>query len=249
MKMLGYSERGILNALLYEIRYAGNGDTLLAQLISRAAFPFTDDKPPSGATTILVEQSFSDFGDADAVILIKSNAGNCAIFVEAKVKGYGGLPKAFEKFGNGVKAGYMPRGFSSNIFTQIYHKQQIVKHGIEKLQQGVDFPNWSFTKKRQERRNTKRKIGKNKVVREATGKIKESCDSTFYLMLIPDADHRVEEFFNGTLRDAHLPDVPNWDCSRYGYLTWRQVEAFCEKNKLNDTLAVFGHNRGQIYAI
>ena len=86
MNVYGYSERGVLNSLLYEILYSNNGDALLSQLITRASFPLTDNKPSLGAATVSVEQSLSQFGDADAIILMSSNTANCVIFVEAKVQ-------------------------------------------------------------------------------------------------------------------------------------------------------------------
>ena len=125
MNVYGYSERGILNSLLYEIQCANNGDALLSRLIAKASFPFTDNKPSSGAATVLVEQSFSQFGDADAIILISSNTVNCTIFVEAKVLSQSRdwqFSAQFSKFEAGLKS----KVDSSNIFTQIYHKQRLV---------------------------------------------------------------------------------------------------------------------------
>ena len=142
MKILGYSERGILNSLLYEIRYADNGDALLDRLIDKATFPFTD-KPPLGRATVLVEQSLSDFGDADTIILIESDAKKCAIFVEAKVQAGAKewlLSEQFERFENGLSS----KVDSSNIFTQIYHKQVFMKYSIDELKCGVKFPPCSF---------------------------------------------------------------------------------------------------------
>ena len=71
MKILGYSERGIINALFYEIRYSKQPETLLGELISKIKFPFLDDFSLSVVNSeIFIEQSFSDFGDSDVLILI-----------------------------------------------------------------------------------------------------------------------------------------------------------------------------------
>ena len=248
MKICGYSERGVLNSLLYEIHYADNGDKLLAQLVDKATFPFTENKPPSGKATVFVEQSLSDFGDSDAVILIQSCNTNRVIFVEAKVKTCGpkdwSLTEQFSKFRDGLKSGSKPKGFSSNLFTQIYYKQRFMKADMTKLETGVSFPEWSSKEIR--------KIGTNPVVKDAAKQIKNPCDATFYdatfyLMLIPDNDERVKEFFHETLQKAKLPEVPGWDTSHFGYLTWATVKSFCEQKCLKNTLDAFKYNDGQIY--
>ena len=249
MEILGYSERGILNSLLYEIRYAKNGDELLNQLIDKMKFPLTDDKPLRGNAIVLVEQSLSDFGDADAVVLIQSDANKkCAIFIEAKVGAKWSIEDRFDGFKKGVKSDFVQRGFSSNIFTQLYHKQQVAKpkHSMAKLKAGICFPKWSFTKKSQDK-DKKRTIGGNPVVLEAAEKIKHYCDTVFYLLLVPEDDSSVDKFFNDTLREVCLPEVPEWDASHFGYLTWGTVEKFCEQYKLNDTLDTFTYNGEQIY--
>ncbi len=244
MKLCGYSERGILNSLLYEIRYADKADALLGQLIDEAVFPFAEKKPPSGKATFLIEQSLSGFGNADAIILLTSNGKKCTIFVEAKVQASLSkdwcLSDQFSKFKKGLK---LPKtsGHISDLFTQLYHKQRFMGHSIEELKQRIDFPEWSTKRKR------KRKIGDNSVVLCAAEKIKQHDAEVFYLSLVPDVDERVDEFFNQTLRNACLPKVPEWDTSHYGYLTWARVESFCEQNDLNNTLAVFKYNGAQIY--
>ena len=243
MNVYGYSERGILNALLYEILYANNdGDALLSRLIAKASFPLTDNNPSSGNATVLVEQSLSQFGDADAIILISSNTVNCTIFVEAKVLSQSRdwqFSAQFSKFEAGLKS----EVDSSNIFTQIYHKQRLVSalknSGINALQQGIKFPEWST--------KPKRKIGKNPVVLRAAKCIQQHADNVFYLALVPDNDERVATFFNNTLRKAQFPTVPEWNVSHYGYLTWAKVKSFCEQNQLAATLDVFAYNNGQIF--
>jgi hypothetical protein len=39
MKVIGYSERGVLNSLLYEIAYSAQPEELLAGLLATAHFP------------------------------------------------------------------------------------------------------------------------------------------------------------------------------------------------------------------
>lgn len=235
MKLLGYSERGILNALLYEIYYHAGGDDLLRELLAKAGLANITD------CSILMEHSLSDFGDPDAVILGKSGAEECAIFVEAKVLAQTkdwSLDKEFNKFKKRLDENSLDiekKVSSSNIFTQLYHKQKFMKHDILELETGIDFPKWST--------NQNRKIGKNCVVRKITTAIKKH-KKAFYLMLLPDNDARLNEFFKGNLT---LPAIHGWDISDFHYLTWQKVENFCKTNKLTNTLAVFEHNGAQIY--
>lgn len=87
IKVTGYSERGALNALLYEIAYSKRACALLEQFLSLAHFP-RNKKIGSDFTKveILIEQSLSDFGDADAILLLNSGDGKTAVFLEAKIK-------------------------------------------------------------------------------------------------------------------------------------------------------------------
>ena len=255
MKVYGYSERGILNSLLYEILYADNGAALFNRLIAETKFPLTCARPASGAATILVEQSFSrrgGFGDSDAIFLISSDALNYTIFVEAKVLTQARdwkLSDEFDKFEVGVKRkSQTDKSFSSNIFTQLYHKQRLVsalsREGIDVLKQGIEFPSWSF---KSDSQNRLRKIGQNPVVLRAADRIQQYNDNVFYLALVPDTDIRVTDFFANRLRNVQLPTVPEWDPSFYGYLTWARVKSFCEQNHLAATLEVFAYNDGQIF--
>ena len=254
-EVYGYSERGILNSLLYEILYADNGAALFDRLIAEAKFPLTGHRPSSGAATIFVEQTFArrgGFGDSDAIFLISSEALNYAIFVEAKVLAQARdwrLPDEFDRFEAGVKRkSQTDKSFSSNIFTQLYHKQGLVsalsREGIDVLKQGIEFPTWSFNS---DSRSRLRKIGQNPVVLRAVDCIQQYNDNVFYLTLIPDTNLRAANFFDRKLRDVQLKTVPEWDPSHYGYLTWATVKSFCAQNHLEATLDVFAYNVGQIF--
>ena len=244
MNLYGYSERGIVNALFYDIRYAANADALLLQLLEQAVFPLTGSSPPLGTVTVLIEQSFSQFGDADAVILVSSPHGNAAVFVEAKVKHAQSsdwcLSNEFAKFEGGLRG----KVNSSNLFTQLYHKQRMVsclkRHGIGELQQGIEFPSWST--------RPIRKIGNNHVVLSAVEYIRQHSENVFFLMLIPEKEERAASFFTDTLQSAGLSTAPAWDPSSYGYLTWATVQEFCKEQKLATALDAFHYNEGQIFS-
>ena len=241
MKIYGYSERGMLNALLYEIGHAKNSNELFGLLLAEAIFPLTDNAPLSGSASLLIEQSFYQFGDADTVALIESPASKSTIFIEAKVKtSQSSNWRLSTEFGE-FKKGTEKTVSSSNLFTQIYHKQQMMSAlksgGIDLLREGVPFPEWSS--------RDIRKIGENEVVLCAVKRIQQHAQNDFYLMLIPDTSENAEQFFSETLRENS--DFLQSDITRWGYLTWEKVHAFCKKHRLKDSLEVFDYNKGQIF--
>ncbi len=69
---------------------------------------------------IVIEPSFSDFGDADAVILVNNQGVKQVIFIEAKVKTYQkhywSILDEFEEFKSGIKANKVN---SSNLFVRL----------------------------------------------------------------------------------------------------------------------------------
>jgi hypothetical protein len=161
-ELLGYSERGIINSLFYELSYKDRDGNLLGQLLDEVYFPDWKGSFKVSEVTILIEQSFSDFGDADVVLLIKNGNHKQRIFIEAKVRTYEKrewkIDKEFENF----KAGIEPKKLSSsNLFTQLYHKHRladgIAEMGVDDVaSKGLLFPACST--------KSTRKLGKNKIV-------------------------------------------------------------------------------------
>ncbi len=246
MKVRGYSERGAVNGLLYEIRYRDDGAQLLGQLLSLVRFPF--GQPHGFAVrdaTVLVEQSLSDFGDADAVMLLECKEDRQTVFLEAKVKpaqqAEWRIDEEFGKFEQGlVGKATLP---SSNLFTQLYHKMRFadcLRDGSLKALGAVLFPACSSKERRC--------IGHNPVVLRAVQDIKEHLDQLFFVALLPDSDDDVLEFFK-TLTGKRLEErLPGWGLERVGFLSWESVVTFCTVNRLGDTLDVLGYNAEQIFA-
>ena len=165
MEIIGYSERGLINSLFYEIKYSKNSLKLFNEFMSLISFPYLNNIDfLIKDITIFIEQSFSDFGDADAVFLIDNNGRKQSIFIEAKVKTFHRLSwsieKEFKNFDEGIK---QDKVSSSNLFTQLYHKLRLIRAlkngGILSLLKGISFPQCSS-------RNI-RKIGNNRVVLRA----------------------------------------------------------------------------------
>src|SRR3990172_2974404 len=87
MRVTGYSERGAVNALFYDLVHSGEPLHLLGQLLGLAGFS-VPEQLGTGLTDahVLIEQSLSDFGDADAILLLDAGTSKAAVFLEAKVK-------------------------------------------------------------------------------------------------------------------------------------------------------------------
>jgi hypothetical protein len=69
MRVIGYSERGAINALFYEIAYSNRPTELLKEFLALAKFSTTESIGASLTDArVLMEQSLSDFGDGDAVV-------------------------------------------------------------------------------------------------------------------------------------------------------------------------------------
>jgi hypothetical protein len=243
MEILGYSERGIINSLFYEMKFSQNNLRLLNDFLSLISLPYrTVDFRVSDAK-ILIEQSFSDFGDADVVLLVNNRGGKQAIFIEAKFKT--NIRNEFENFKSGIRESEPPRGFSSNLFVQLYFKTRLIKalksrsfeDAKKQLQEeGLQFPECLSKKDRKTNsRRRPRKIGKNKVVEDAIRQLKGYCKDALFIALVPDDISRLKDFYQNTLRDRspkELKELQEWDIRNWGYLSWTQVEEFCERYNL-----------------
>ena len=243
MEVLGYSETGIIGSLFYEMRERKTPE-LVAELLSLVSFPCRDVTFDVRSAKVFIDQSFSDFGTADALLLVENGGIKQAIFIEAKVKTDGkalwSVVKEFDAFRKGVEEVEVS---SSNLFTQLYHKVRLVKAlqagGIKKLDSGVCFPEASS--------KIKRKIGRNKVVRKAACQLLSYAGDALFVALLPEDTKNLKTFFQDTLKSYQLESFQEWDTRGWGYLTWRQVEDFCWKCSLRHTLRVFEFNEGQIY--
>jgi hypothetical protein len=129
MQLLGYSERGFINAFFYGVFHHANPSEIIREFLKLAHWPLLDTRPPiiEAATVdiIMIEQSFSDFGDADVLILVSTPQEKVAFFCEAKRGKRWTLKKEWEQF----KARFQNdlSGGESNLFRQLYFKQRMVQ--------------------------------------------------------------------------------------------------------------------------
>jgi hypothetical protein len=247
MDVIGYSERGALSSLLYEISYSPDSQQLLGALMSRVTFPCTQRRPPITDATVLLEQSFSEFGDADAVVIYAD--APCTVFIEAKVKtwsrGRWSISKEHDSFvtqlGGRVK--------SSNLFSQLFLRHALARElgQLDRVpNDGVDFPEveatvppWSL--------HRPRRLGSNRVVARAADSVIGHLDDIFFLAIVPDEAKSLENFYQNEMTAGRRRLPPDWNVPNLGFLTWEQVEEFCHDHGLSKTLAVLKFNEGQVY--
>lgn len=256
MEILGYSERGVINSLFYEMKFSRNSLHLLNNFLSLFSFPYRRVNFQISDAKILIEQSFSDFGDADVVLLVNNRENKQVIFIETKVKTFQkswSIRKEFEKFREGITEQEPPKGFSSNLFVQLYFKTQLIKalksDGLQ-LKEGVRFPECLLKKnKKTHKRTTRRKIGENEVVLKSVNHLESYCKDAFFIALVPDDTSNLKNFYQNILKGCRPKYFQEWDIRNWGYLSWAQVEEFCRKykNELDETLNTFDFNKGQIY--
>lgn len=236
LKLCGYSERGMINALCYEMCYSPDSLRLVREFLNLFTFPFSKpDFEGVESATFVVEQSFSDFGDLDLLILLNGSKKQ-AVLLEAKVKtsqtndwsivpqwaAFCDLPKATAQ--------------TSNLFMQLYRKMRLIEK-IRSDSEAVE-PN---------DRMPRASLGQNLVVASAVEQLKPYCSQTWFVALVPENKDRAQQFFE---RELPKPiDAPGWDHRTMGFVTWEEVEEHMLERPEDwpHTLQNFERNKGQIY--
>ena len=251
MDIKGYSERGMINSLFYEMKCREDGNELLDEFIALIKFPKYFQGFKITGASVYIEPSFSDFGQADAVILFDNLYKRQFLFIEAKVKTESkkawSIEDEFKGFFEGIKEyNYlMEKGavHYSNLFTQLYYKLRMVKaierNGLAGIKRGVNFHECF--------RKEIKKIGSNKIVLKAVEDLLNYMDESFFVLLVPDTEKNLGDFFRDIKFNLGSSELVEWDISHWGYLTWEAVEKFCEQHQMTNTLGNFEFNRGQIY--
>jgi hypothetical protein len=230
MAIYGYSERGIINSLLFAI---GNDDTRMYDFISLIEIPNLFENGTPRSYDILLEQSFSRFGDADLVIIIKYDKPhkNKVLFIEGKVKTYQkrhwNVQKQYDEFNALDK----PKKNTSNLFFQLHLKKLLIDNADKIYSNEIVDEIWY---------GTKRDIGKNPIVKKALGMVKD-CEA-HYVGLIPSTQNEINDFIQNTAKLNHH-SIAN----QMHFLSWHTVKAFCLKKNLKNVLAIFDYNEQQIF--
>lgn len=236
IEVYGYSERGIFNSIVFYLRENPEKMKLFLTVLG------IDDTLRDSEDiiyTLLNEQSFSDFGDSDLVIIAenKQQSTKTVAFVEGKVKtsqGNFSLNQNFEKLKNKEKF----EGFSSNIFVQLYYKHLLVEvlktDKIDTKALNID----DIFKKKERGSNNKleRSKGNNPIVLKAMDLIK--CAYNYYFIAImPDTTG-----FHEKLSQLHF--IPREKVNSFKCVKWEDIE----KEFIDSVVSSnFNYNKGQIY--
>jgi len=182
--------------------------------------------------TVLVDQSFSDFGDADVVVLLDTAKTKRCLFIEAKVRRQQTwtLRGELARFEAARHSGH---ALFSNLFVQLYAKQRLVEGLVANsdLEVGIPLGLGAFTRPR--------KIGKNEVVTRAVAMIRDYIHDATFVALVPSAtDFEIvlEQFASNN----------SVSCPRWRALTWEEVRTVCADSSCARISAAFEFNRGQI---
>ncbi|MFO0825321.1 MAG: hypothetical protein U0792_19745 [Gemmataceae bacterium] len=250
MQLLSYSERGFINAFFYGVFHQPNPSEIIREFLKLAHWPLLDARPSMIETatvdTILIEQSFSDFGDADVLILVSTAQEKVAVFCEAK-RGKWKLKKEWSKFKTRFQND--DAGDESNVFRQLYYKQRMAQGYAagEDLDTGIEFDGVL----RPVRGTRCRKIGKNKVVLKAADKLTRYVTSTYYLILTPEP---WGDETGAALQEARdfgpAPNDPRpreWDINRWGVVSLRDMVQLCRDRHLDHAADVADFNDGQLF--
>lgn len=244
VRLLGYSERGMVNAVCDDMAHSLVGASAVSSFLSWFDFPGANRPDFSNieSATLLVEQSFSDFGDLDLLILIENtNRRLQAILIEAKVsndtRSWATVDDRWDEFLAMLDGGDWN---TSNLFVQLHRKVRLVESLTDpprRFDADLFVPRGSH--------------GQNIVVQRAVAELKKYIrdGNVWFGAILPDAPADLEAFSRDTLQTSTVAQhLPNWNTSRWGFLSWRTID---EKTKQGwpRTQAAFEWNRGQVYRL
>jgi hypothetical protein len=265
--IIGYSERGIMNAIAYTI---GKNVEDFKEFIKLAKTPLElEDENNISRFDLYIEHSLSDFGDADMIALVyyknyeNEEKPKTAIFFEAKVKTYKPKTWLLKEVYNDFKVNSMVKnenydGYFSNLYYQLYAKKLFFenrKNEDKKLTDGVDDPLCELI----DNKTKKRKIGDNGVVLNLKDKFNK-CTQAYYIAIVPEDVKKgkyVDEN-NDKVRNLTHIEIEDKNQSKYDnlpfsyidihYITWEAIyDEYVKKGKKDELELVFKHNEGQIY--
>ena len=178
---------------------------------------------------MIVEQSFSDFGDSDLIIIFNNGIEKNVIFIEAKVKTFSrqkwSIEKEYSEFIHARIENY--KNITSNLFRQLGLKHVLSVESEKNLKNGI-----MLETKLQGTKNGSRKIGNNEIVMKAYDMIK-NADKYYYIGIVPSPDSDLIK-----LRDNSNDEI--------SLISWNTIiEYFRINNNLN-VMKVFEYNKGQI---
>ncbi|GMO30994.1 MAG: hypothetical protein Ta2B_12000 [Termitinemataceae bacterium] len=239
MAIYGYSERGVVNAMAY---YLNANSKYLHGFIEILGFSL-EKKDYGEDYEILVDQSFSDFGVSDLIIILDNKSDKkIVVFIECKIKtsqGTYNINNEFNKIDKAIKESDKITGISSNLFVQLYYKHLLIVTDGGKCKE----PNVNEIFKKS--KGNPRIIGGNDIVKGAFNKIKNASDY-YYVAIVPTAPNEMnsEEFKKkidelGTM-GMSMPSENAYLCY------WGNIEKYFS-DPASEVSVAFKYNDGQIY--
>ncbi|OAV66335.1 hypothetical protein Barb6XT_01981 [Bacteroidales bacterium Barb6XT] len=225
VKVLGYSERGVFNSIIFYLReHPEKTSGFISTLDINDTF-FNDNEV---SYTFLNEQSFSDFGYNDWTIIAKKGDEKRVIFIEGKVKTFNGKYDIEEEF-NKIRKDKKYDDVSSNIFAQLYYKYLLAKLGTQSQISSVVG------------KKEVKKTGENEIVKKAYNDYIRGASSFYYVAILP-VELCNDEFIK-KFNELGLPIEPETIKCAY----WGCIECFFGKAGATVVIENFDYNRGQIY--
>lgn len=170
MEIIGYSERGAMNALFYWMAFK-NDENGMKKFLELAGIENLNE---FSNFKIYNEFSLSEFGEPDLVVVATRGSVNVVFFIEAKVT-------ACQRFriSSALKEYEKENPDSSNLFYQLKQKKAFfeikdyIPNHIEKVEEKIKTMMGP------------RKIGNNPIVRTFVDELKK-CTEAEYIAIIPD---------------------------------------------------------------
>ena len=210
MEIIGYSERGVMNALFYGIAFdkdSQKAEEAMNEILKLGGIEgdYTDFK-------IYVEFSLSEFGSPDLVFTASNSNGEKEVFfVEAKVSAgsYYDLDKQkdhHDDYMKRLKNSKYDKGHSSNLFFQLKEKYLLLKYGPNNYGSVTIL-------------DRVRKLGENNVVVKFYNDIKTSVKNAHYVAIIPEQ----EEYKSGTPFPVEFIDNGNKETMIINLISWEEI--------------------------
>lgn len=198
MKIIGYSERGAMNALFYSMALNDNGDKQMKEFLKCAQI---EDVESFSDFEIYNEFSLSEFGEPDLVIVAKKGNNPVVLFVEAKVSAGTSYniekqrTKHYEDLNIYKETQCHKTGDASNLFFQLrlknyfFEQRKTIIEPIGTLN-GETIGEHECIEKTKDRNGEIRfrKLGKNPIVIKFA-KLIQPCVEAYYIAIIPKQNH------------------------------------------------------------
>ena len=225
MAILGYSERGVFNSIVYYLEQ--NPDLIYPFL---QVFDVNVNRSINNFT-FLVDHSFEDFGICDLVILGEGSGQKIVIFIDSKTKKDGEsytVKNQYTKLKDAVaKGGRLPEVFLTNILFKVYCKHMLLNY----VRKG------SYN------------ISKNRTIVKSCELIKDASDYCF-IAILPQkiTSDEFKDYFasigkiNGRFQEFYQKEKENITT---GF--WGDIYKFFVEKSVHAITSIFEYNEGLIY--